>query len=100
MNGTALQASQGFQLTVTSVTIDYVASDLSGTPPTTLSAYGQTGIHVHLKNAIIGTPVTVAITSGCAATGKAGTNPIDSDHNERRCRFHVPRQWLWRDDCH
>ena len=74
VNGTALQASQGFQLTVTSVTIDYVASDLPAGSPT-LSAYGQTGIHVHLKNAIAGTPVTVAITSGCAATGKAILTP-------------------------
>jgi hypothetical protein len=73
VNGTALQASQGFQLTASSVSIANVTSDVAS-----LSAYGQTNVLVTLAGTIPGTPVTVSITSACIASGKATLTPTSA----------------------
>ena len=70
VNGTALQASQGFQLTAASVAIASVTPDIANLGP-----YGQTNVHVALSGTIAGTPVVVSITSACLASGKATLTP-------------------------
>ena len=72
VNGTALQASQGFQLTATNVSI---AGFTSGIAAGTLSAYGQTNLTVALAGAAAGSTVNVAVSSACVAKGKATLTP-------------------------
>jgi hypothetical protein len=60
VNGTALQASEGFQLTAASVSIMSVTADTNS-----IGAYGQTNVQVNLSGFVTGTPVTVSITSAC-----------------------------------
>src|SRR5450631_2629937 len=52
LNGTALQASQGFQLTATSATISAFTSDLSSIGP-----YGQANLQVTVAGAAAGSPI-------------------------------------------
>ncbi len=80
--GTPLQASQGFQLTASSVTIASVTPDNSN-----LSAYGQTNIQVQLAGTIAGTPVTVSITSACIASGKATLTPASATTTNGAANF-------------
>ena len=70
VNGTALQASQGFQLTVTSATISGFTSDLASLGP-----YGQANLTVSVSGAPTGTPVNLAVSSACVAKGKATLTP-------------------------
>ena len=70
VNGTALQASQGFRLTAASVAITSFTSDVAS-----LGAYGQTGVQLVLSGTIPGTPVSVSVTSACIASGKATITP-------------------------
>lgn len=70
VNGVALQASQGFQLTATSATISNFTSDLA-----TLGPYAQTNLTVSVSGAPTGTPVNLAVTSACVAKGKATLVP-------------------------
>ena len=72
VNGTALQASQGFQLTATSATISGFTADI-GTSQ--LSAYGQTNLTISVSGAQPGAAVSLAISSGCVAKGKATLTP-------------------------
>jgi hypothetical protein len=73
VNNTPLQASQGFQLTASSVTIASVVPDTAS-----LGAYGQTNVQVNLAGTIPGTPVIVSITSACIASGKATLTPASA----------------------
>lgn len=70
VNGTALQASQGFRLTAASVAIASFTAD-----STNLGAYGQTGVQINLSGTVPGTPVGVSLTSACIASGKASLSP-------------------------
>ena len=73
VNGTALQASQGFQLTATGITITAITTDTSN-----LGAYGQTDVLVSLSGPGQGTPITVSVTSACIASGKATLTPASA----------------------
>ena len=73
VNGTALQASQGFQLTATGITIASIHPDTSS-----LGAYGQTNLLVSLAGPVQGTPITVSLTSACLASGKASVTPTSA----------------------
>ena len=72
VDGTAVTASSGFQITATEVTIASFTSDLgSGT----LSAYGQANLTVTLGGTTPGTPVALSIVSLCANKSKATITP-------------------------
>ncbi|MBS0447310.1 MAG: Ig-like domain-containing protein [Proteobacteria bacterium] len=73
VNGTALQASQGFQLTATSATISAFTSDV-----TTLSAYGQANLTVTVTGGAVGASVNLAVSSGCVTKGKATLTPAQA----------------------
>lgn len=73
LNGEALEASKGFQLTATSVSIASFAADVE-----TLSAYGQTTLLVQLADAPAGVPVGVSVTTACAAKEKATLTPAST----------------------
>lgn len=75
VNGAALTASQGFQLSSSTVTISSFMSDV-GT--NSLSAYGQTNVTVSIGGAAAGTPVTVTISSVCVNKGKASLTPASA----------------------
>ena len=70
VNGTALQASQGFQLTANNVAIASFTSDKS-----TLNSYDQATLTVALSGTISGTPVNVAVSSACVSKAKASLTP-------------------------
>ncbi len=70
VNGTALQASQGFQLTATSATISAFTSDKS-----LLLPYEQANLTVNVAGAPMGTPVNLSLSSTCVAAGKATLTP-------------------------
>lgn len=72
VNGTALQASQGFQLTAPNVAIASFVSDLNGSK---LSAYGQTNLTVSVTGIAAGNPVQIGLSSACVAKGKATLTP-------------------------
>ena len=72
VNGSALQASQGFQLIATSATISAFSADIGAT---SLSAYGQTALTLNVSGAPAGTPVNLSISSTCLAKGKATLTP-------------------------
>lgn len=73
VNGTAVQASQGFQLTVTSASISAFTSDTG-----TLGAYGQANLTVNVTGAPAGTPVNIAVSSACVTKGKATLVPASA----------------------
>jgi hypothetical protein len=73
--GTALTASQGFQLSSSTVTISSFTSDV-GT--NALSAYGQTNLTVAIAGAAAGTPVTATMSSVCVNKGKATLTPASA----------------------
>lgn len=75
LNGAALTASQGFQLSSSTVTISTFTSDVGAGA---LSAYGQTNLSVAIAGAAAGTPVTATISSVCVAKGKATLVPASS----------------------
>lgn len=70
VNGTVLQASQGFQLTVTGAAISGFTSDIA-----LLGPYGQANLTVNISGAPVGTPVNIAVSSACVAKGKATLTP-------------------------
>jgi Bacterial Ig-like domain (group 1) len=70
VNGTALQATQGFQLTATSATISSFTSDKA-----LLLPYEQANLSVVVAGAPSGTPVSLSLSSTCVATGKATLTP-------------------------
>lgn len=70
LNGTALTAKQGFQLTATNVAIAQFLSDLG-----TVSAYGNTNLTVQLSGTVPTVPVTVQVTSSCVTAGRAVLTP-------------------------
>ena len=72
VNGTALQASQGFQLTANNVAIASFASDKA-----TLNSYDQATLTVALSGTISGTPVSVSISSACVSKSKASLTPAN-----------------------
>jgi hypothetical protein len=73
VNGTALQASQGFQLTATSASIATFTSDLS-----TIGAYGQANLTVTVTGGTPGASVNLTVTSGCVTKGKATLTPAQA----------------------
>ena len=73
LNGAALSATQGFQLTATNVTIASVGTIPA--LPSVLSAYGQGEITVNLAGTSPTEPVTVLLTSTCIGEGKATLTP-------------------------
>ena len=75
VNGTALTAKQGFQLSSSTVTISSFTSDV-GT--NSLSAYGQTNLTIAIAGAAAGTPVTATIGSVCVNKGKASLTPASA----------------------
>jgi Bacterial Ig-like domain (group 1) len=72
LNGAALTASQGFQLSASSVSITAFTSDIGAN---SLSAYGQTNLTITIAGAAAGTPVTTTISSVCVSKGKATLVP-------------------------
>lgn len=75
VNGTALQASQGFQLTASGATISGFTSDI-GTAA--LAAYGQSNLTVNVTGAVSGNTVNLAVSSACVAKGKATLTPASA----------------------
>lgn len=73
VNGTALQASQGFQLTATSATISTFSSDKP-----ILLPYEQANLTVNVAGAPAGTPVNLSLSSTCVASGRATLTPASS----------------------
>ncbi len=72
VNGSPLQASQGFQLVVPVATIADFKADVS---PGALEAYGQTNLTVSVTGAAPGALIDVAVASDCVAKGKATITP-------------------------
>lgn len=71
--GAALQATAGFQVQATNVTINsFTATALGGSP---LSAYGQTPLTITLTGASPTSPVNITVSSACVAQGKASLSP-------------------------
>ena len=70
VNGTQLQATQGFQLTATSATIASFTSDQG-----TLVPYGQANLTVTVAGTAAGTPVNLAVSSACVSNSKATLTP-------------------------
>jgi len=73
VNGSPVEATQGFQLTATAVTISSFTSDVLA--PSALSAYGQANLTVSVAGAATGTPISVTLNSLCATKGKAILTP-------------------------
>lgn len=73
VNGSALLATAGFQLTATQVTIASFVADA-----TTLAAYGQATITANLAGTTATSPVNVVVSSGCVAKGKASLTPSNA----------------------
>lgn len=72
VNGSPLQASQGFQLVVPVATISDFTADVT---PSALEAYGQTKLTVSVAGAAPGALIDVAVASDCVAKGKATITP-------------------------
>ena len=68
--GTSLQATKGFQVQATNITISAFSSAVPS-----LSAYGQTSLTIGLLGASVGSPVQVGLISACASIGKATVSP-------------------------
>jgi Bacterial Ig-like domain (group 1) len=73
VNGMALQATQGFQLTATNATISGFISDKA-----VLLPYEQANLTVNVAGSLPGTPVNLSLTSTCVASGKATLTPATS----------------------
>jgi len=73
--GASLQATQGFQVQATDVTITGFVAALPANVP--LSAYAQTTLTVKLTGASVTSPVKMSVTSSCAAQGKATLSPAN-----------------------
>ncbi len=71
--GASLQATQGFQVQATNVTITDFDAPPEHVPP--LSAYAQTPLTVTLTGASVTSPVKMSVTSSCVAQGKATLSP-------------------------
>ena len=69
-SGVDLQATRGFQVQATDVTINSFASAVSP-----LSAYAQTALTISLDGAGVTSPVNLSISSACVAQGKATLSP-------------------------
>lgn len=70
VGGVSVEASRGFQLTATSVTIGSFSSDVASLGP-----YGQSNLTVVLDGAPPSTPVSVNLSSNCVAKSKATLTP-------------------------
>lgn len=70
VGGSALQASRGFQVQATDVSISGFSAAVAS-----LSAYGQTSMTVSLSGVSLGSPVQLGVTSSCVALGKATVSP-------------------------
>ncbi len=68
--GLVVQATKGFQVQATNVTIESFTSAIA-----TLSAYGQTNLTITTSGASVGSPVKIGVTSSCVAIGKAVLSP-------------------------
>lgn len=68
--GVALQATKGFQVQATNVTLTGFSSAVAS-----LGAYGQTVLTISLNGASVGSPVNINVTSACVALGKATLSP-------------------------
>lgn len=68
--GVSLQATRGFQVQATNVTINSFTATSSP-----LSAYAQTPLTLQLSGASVSSPVNLSITSACVALGKATLSP-------------------------
>lgn len=75
VNGTAVKATIGYQLTASDVTIASFTSDVGAG---TLSAYGQATLSVTVANAAAGSPVNIAVSSACVTAGKATLSPTST----------------------
>lgn len=75
-------ASTGFQLTATNVAIASFTSDVSS-----LSAYGQAGLTVTLTGTSATSPVSLALTSSCTASGKGTITPPSQTTSTGRATF-------------
>ncbi len=75
VNGTSLQASQGFQLTAPNVAIQAFVADVGAGK---LSAYGQSNLTVTVSGASSGTPVQISLASACVAKGRASLTPASA----------------------
>lgn len=71
--GLDLQATQGFALSATTLTVSSFVSDVPSGGR--LSAYGQANLNVALNGATAGTPVSLSISSTCVTKGKATLVP-------------------------
>ncbi len=68
--GAALQASQGFQVQATAITLDAFTAEANP-----LSAYGQTTLTLTLTGASVSSPVNISVSSACVSQGKATLSP-------------------------
>ena len=84
VNGTAVSASAGFQLTATDVGIASFTSDVGAG---TLSAYGQSTLTVTVSNAAIGSPVNIALSSACVTAGRATLSPASTTTSSGTATF-------------
>ncbi len=75
VNGSSLQASQGFQLTAPNVAIQSFVADVGAGK---LSAYGQSNLTVMVSGATSGTPVQISLSSTCVAKGRASLTPTSA----------------------
>lgn len=73
VNGTGLQAAQGFQLTATNATVSAFISD-----KVVLLPYEQANLTVNVAGSLPGTPVNLSLSSTCVASGKATLTPVTS----------------------
>ncbi len=70
--GIELDASRGFQIQATNVSIDSFTA-----ATTNLSAYGQTSLTLNLSGASFLSPVNISLSSSCASQGKATVSPLN-----------------------
>jgi 5-hydroxyisourate hydrolase-like protein (transthyretin family) len=68
--GAALQATRGFSVQATAVTLDAFTADDSP-----LSAYAQTSLRLTVGGASVTAPVNITVSSSCVTAGKASISP-------------------------
>lgn len=73
--GVDLQASKGFQIQATNVSIVSFVRNPDPGPTVPLSAYAQTPLQVTLTGAGVDSPVKLSVSSSCVAQGKATVSP-------------------------
>ncbi|MBH9552432.1 hypothetical protein [Inhella gelatinilytica] len=85
LNGTALAANAGFQLTATNVAIGSVL--VNPALPAQVAAYGQAEVTVNLTGTVPAEPVVVSATSSCIGEGKATLLPATVSTTTGVARF-------------